>query len=135
MIVKLCAEIKIEIAAGVSYKDIHTCGSTFILLVNLLVAILVKILGACQKGKQSYLVSIARSNKPSDAIVILAAVVVSLKVQIQICASLIIGSIEGILGGIVGILVDIVLKLLASLKVDINACIEVFVGTCGKYSY
>jgi len=113
LIVKVVADIKVEIKAGISVGDIQACGNTFILLVNLLVAILIKIGNACQPA----------------AISILAAVVLQLKINIQLCATVIIGGINGLLGLILGLLLNILLKL----KIDINACISVFVGACAKF--
>jgi hypothetical protein len=51
LIVQLCADIKIDIDIGISSDEIHSCGTTFIALVNLLVVILLKIFHACQSGK------------------------------------------------------------------------------------
>jgi hypothetical protein len=52
LLVSLSADVKVGVAAGVSFQEIHTCGSIFVLLVNLLVSILIKIMGSCHKGKR-----------------------------------------------------------------------------------
>lgn len=65
----------------------------------------------------------------TGALALLAVVVLKLKIQITLCASILIGCIDGLLGLILGL----VLQLLATLKIDINACISVFVGACGKF--
>lgn len=51
LLVQLCADIQVDIEVGVSAEDINSCGNTFILLVNLLVTVLLKIFSACQSGK------------------------------------------------------------------------------------
>jgi len=114
LVVAVVADIQVDIAAGVSVDDIQGCGNTFVLMVNLLASILVKTGGACQPA----------------AIAILAAIVLQLKVHIQLCATVLIGGINGL----VGLLLSIVLNVLASLKVDINASINVFVGACTNFS-
>jgi hypothetical protein len=113
LLVALCADISADIKLGVDVNVLSSCGSTFILLVNLCVSILIKIAAACQGG----------------ALAILAVIVVRLKVQVTLCASILIGCIDGLLGLIIGL----VLQLLANLKIDINACISVFVDACGKF--
>jgi len=114
LVVAVVADIQVDIAAGVSVDDIQGCGNTFILMVNLLVAILVKLGGACQPA----------------AISVLAAIVLQLKVHIQLCSTVLIGGINGL----VGLLLSVVLDVLASLKVDISACVTVFVGACGNFA-
>ncbi|KAH6667226.1 hypothetical protein B0J14DRAFT_659201 [Halenospora varia] len=113
LLVKLCVDLKGDIDLGVSADDINNCGNTFILLVNLLVTVLLKIFNSCQSG----------------AVAILVSVVLKLQVQIQLCASLILGCINGLIGG----LLSIILNLLLNLKVDIDACISAFLNACGKF--
>lgn len=139
LLVQLCVDIKVDIDLGVSVKDISNCGNTFILLVNLLVTVLLKIFNACQSGKWHVLVlSLMPRYKLwmwfanltfTGAIAILVSVVVKLQVQIQLCLSLILGCINGLIGGLLGLVLNLLLKL----KVDINVCISVFLSTCGKF--
>jgi hypothetical protein len=51
LISQLCVDIRADIDLGVSVEDIQACGHTFILLVNLLCALLLKIFACCKSGK------------------------------------------------------------------------------------
>jgi len=114
LIVAVVAEIKVAIKAGVTYDEINGCGTILVLLVKLLTSVLIKLGNACTPA----------------ALSLLAAVVLKLKVNIQLCASVLTGAIDGLISKLLGI----VLTLLASLKVDITVCIKVFVGACSKYA-
>jgi len=113
LITQLCVDIKAEIDLGVSAEDIQGCGHTFVLLVNLLCTLLLKIISCCKSG----------------AAAILLSVVLQIKVQIVLCSTLVKGCIEGLLGTLLGLL----LGLLRSLLGDIDVCISAFVSACGKF--
>jgi len=113
VVAKACVDLQNAIKAGVSATVILNCGKTFILIVKLLAEILLKIFAACQSG----------------AVTILVVAVVALKVKILLCADLILLCIDGLLGGLLGL----ILKLLLTLKIDIKACIVIFVAACDKF--
>ncbi len=67
--------------------------------------------------------------KSKAALAVLVTIVAQLKVQIQLCANILIGAINASVGSLLGVVV----QLLATLKVDILACIDIFIGSCSKY--
>jgi hypothetical protein len=113
LLVSLCANLQVDLKVGISADEIHKCGSTLILIINLLCSILLKIYSVCTAA----------------AITILVNVVVKLQAQIQLCVTLVLGCINGLLGGLLGLLLNV----LVQLKIDLNVCLTAFLNACADF--